>query len=80
MHCSHTRAYLFEGGLLWRLALKFGPEDLIKKALSELSEAVTSFGIGLQDTATWTVCDICPLYKLDIILEDKWKRQHIMVT
>lgn len=68
MRHPHARAYLFEGGLLWRLALEFGPEDLIKKALSGPSEAVTSFGIGLWDTAAQMVCDICPLYKLDVVL------------
>ena len=47
MRQPHARAYLFEGALLWCIALKFGPHNLILNAISGLSEAVRSYGIGL---------------------------------
>ena len=49
MRRPHAQAYLFEGGLLWRLAIEFGPDNLVQKALSGPSEAVGSYGIRLRD-------------------------------
>ena len=56
----HARAYLFKGGLLWRIAIKFrlGP-----------SEAVGSYEVVLHDFGAHLICDIYSPYELNIILD-----------
>ena len=68
MRRPHARAYMFEGGLLWRIALKFGPEDLVQKVLSGPSEAVGSYGIGLRDISADLIGNTYSPYELDVVL------------
>lgn len=68
MRSPHARTYPFKGGLLWRLALEFGPDDLVQKALSGPSEAVDSHGIRLRDIEARLTCDTYSPYELDVIL------------
>jgi hypothetical protein len=41
---AHARGYLFIGGLLWQLALKFGGHAIMEAATSGPSVAATAFG------------------------------------
>jgi hypothetical protein len=44
LHRPHARRFLAEGGLLWRIAIAFGPPSLYTEALAGPSPTVTIYG------------------------------------
>lgn len=44
LQCPHTRRYLAEGGILWRLAIQYGQWDLYSSAFTGPSSTATVYG------------------------------------
>jgi hypothetical protein len=61
----YARRFLTMGGILWRLALQFGPPSLLNDALAGPSLDVTTWGIGEVNGQSWddsvTAADIAML-------------------
>ncbi|KAG1722587.1 uncharacterized protein EDB91DRAFT_1004895, partial [Suillus paluster] len=48
-----ARHFLMLGGILWRIALQFGPNTLVQEALAGPSSAVTLWGSGESVGNLW---------------------------
>jgi hypothetical protein len=66
----HAAAFLFEGGLVARIAQEFGGVDLISRAMSGPSVQVTQFHYGYTDPSLPfpASCDRVSPFEIDLLL------------
>lgn len=61
-------AFLFEGGLLSRIAREFAPADLVERAMKGPSAAITLWNGGIRESDRETIREFISPYKEQIII------------
>lgn len=61
-------AFLFEGGLMSRIAREFGPSDLLSRALKGPSAAVTLWSSSLRDSDRESIREFVSPYKEQVLI------------